>query len=170
MRKLMVLSMMAALIVSGAGLLACGGGGEKQAGQEPESKSAEETVVAEKDMSDKGDDVGGSGWKDIPIYSGASSFDSETAARMSATMSGMHEGGRSEVQLFKTGDDYEKVVSYYKSHMPRKGWEKVMDREEEEGWGSVWQKKDGRVLVNVSVIKDIEGECGIIIGRHEGTE
>ena len=136
MRKLIVLGIMAALIVSSAWLLACGGGGgEKQSGEEPESKSAEETVVA-----DKGGNAGGTDWKDIPIYSGAKPFDSEMAAQMSASMSSMGDKGSSKVQLYKTGDDYEKVVSYYKSHMSRKGWKMVMDKEEEEGWGSMWQK------------------------------
>jgi len=167
MRKLMVLGITVALIVSGAWLLACGGG-EKQAGEDSGSQPAGETTLADKDMKEASGDAGKAGWKDIPIYSGAQPFDSEMAARMSESMSSMADKSTSKVQLYKTGDDYEKVVSYYKSHMSRKGWKMVMDKEEEEGWGSMWQKKDGEVLVHVSVVKDIEGECGIIIGRHEG--
>ena len=90
------------------------------------------------------------------------------AKRMAASMSAMGDKGTSEMRLFKTGDDYGKVVSYYKSQMSRKGWEKMMEKEEEAGWGSMWQKKDGQILVNLTVVKDMEGECGIVIGRHKG--
>jgi len=163
MRKLMVLSLMTALILSSAWLLACGGG-EKQAGEESESQ---ETMLAEKEQDDTGGKVKGAGWKDIPIYSGAERFENEMTERMSQAMSARTEGGSSKVQFYKSRDDFDKIVSYYKSHMPRKGWEKVTDQEEEEGWGSMWQKGD-QVLVNVSVIRDVEGERGIIIARHEG--
>jgi len=165
MRKLMVLSLMAALILSSAWLLACGGG-EKQAGEETESQ---ETMLAEKGAEDKGGEVKGAGWKDIPMYSGAEQFENEMTERMSTAMSAQGEGRESRVQFYKSGDDFDKIVSYYKSHMPRKGWKKITDKEEEEGWGSMWQKGD-QVLVNVSVIRDVEGECGIIIARHEGLD
>jgi len=163
MRKLLVLSLMAALIFGSAWMVACGGG-EKQAGEESESQ---ETMLAEKDSEDKGGKVSGAGWKDIPIYSGAKQFESEMTERMSAAMTAQGQTGSSKVQFYKSGDDYDKIVSYYKSQMPSKGWEKVTDQEQEEGWGSMWQKGD-QVLVNVSVIRDIEGERGIIIARHEG--
>jgi hypothetical protein len=174
MRKMMVLGLAAAVIVSGACLLACGGGEKQESMSDTPGETADQEMAeAGKEAGAEagkgsGGDIGGSGWNDIPIYSGASRLESEMADRMSATMSGPGGKGSTEVRVFTTGDDYGKVVSYYKSHMSRKGWKKIMDREEQEGWGSVWQKGDGEVMVNVSVVKDIEGECGIIIGRHEG--
>jgi len=162
MRKLLALNLIAILIFGSAGLLACGGG-EKQAEEGTESP---ETMLAETDMEDTGGEVKGAAWKDIPIYSGADLFESEMTKRMSAAMTAQGETGASKVQFYKSGDDYDKIVSYYKSRMPRKGWKKVTDQEQEEGWGSMWQKGE-KVMVNVSVIRDIEGECGIIIARHE---
>ena len=161
MKRLLYLLLAALLVLSCLGWVACGGGGEKT--EEPTSESPDETVVA-----DKGDESGGSEWEDIPIYSGATRHESEMAKRMSATMGNMGDKGESEIRLFKAGDEYDKVVSYYKSQMPRKGWEKIMEKEEEAGWGSMWQKKDGEILVNLTVMKDMEGECGIAIGRHMG--
>jgi hypothetical protein len=164
MRKLLALTLTTALVLSSVWLLACGGGGEKQAGEEPESQ---ETMLAEKEQGDTGGEVKDAGWKDIPIYSGAERFENEMTERMSAAMSARSEGGSSKVQFYKSSDDFDKIVKYYKSHMSRKGWKLVTDQEEEEGWGSMWQKGDD-ILVNVSVIRDAEGERGIIIARHEG--
>jgi hypothetical protein len=163
MRRLLVLGLMAALIFSSLGLLACGGG-EKQAGEE---SASQETMLAEKESEDESGQVSEAGWKDIPIYSGAERFENEMTKRMSAAMTAQGQTGSSRVQFYKSGDDFNKIVSYYRAQMPRKGWEKVTDKEEEEGWGSMWQKGE-QVLVNVSVIRDIDGECGIVIARHEG--
>jgi hypothetical protein len=164
MKRMIVLGMAAALILSLLGLWACGGGGEKQAQQKTSSEPANEMVVAEKT-----EDQEGGGWSDIPIYSGA---DRKEDAGMSAAMSGAIGGYKeSEVRVYTTGDPFGQVVVYYKSQMPEKGWNKMTEGEEqEEGWGSVWQKKDGQILVNVSVVKDVDGECGIIIARHEGRQ
>jgi len=163
MRRLLVLSLMAALILGSAWLVACGGG-EKQAGEKTESQ---ETMLADKDSEDKDVKVSGAGWKDIPIFSGAERFESEMTERMSAAMTAQGQTKESKVQFYKSRDNYDKIVSYYKSQMPKKGWEKVTDQEQEEGWGSMWQKGE-QVLVNVTVLRDIEGERGIIIARHEG--
>lgn len=163
MRKLMVLSLVAALIFGSGWFLACGGG-EKQAGQETESQ---ETMLAETEQAGAEGQIGGPGWEDIPIYSGAERFENEMTRRMTAAMSARDEEGGSKVQFYKSGDDFDKIVSYYKSHMPRLGWEKITDQEQEEGWGCMWQKGD-QLLVNVSVIRDVNGERGIIIARHEG--
>jgi hypothetical protein len=164
MTKLMLLGLMAALIIGSAWLLGCGGG-EKQAGDEPGTQE----MMAEAGPEGQGEIAGGDVWEDIPIYSGAERFENEMTQRMSAAMSAGGEGGSSKVRFFKSGDDFDKIVSYYKSHMPRKGWKKITDQEEEEGWGCMWQKGD-QVMANVSVIRDIDGERGIIIARHEGIE
>jgi hypothetical protein len=164
MKRVIVLGMVAALILGLLGLWSCGGGGEKKAQQQTSSEPAEETIVAEKN-----EDQGGTGWGDIPIYSGADRKEDEgMSAAMTAAMGGYK---KSEVRIYTTGDPFGQVVAYYKSQMPKKGWNKMTEGEEqEEGWGSVWQKKDGQILVNVSVVKDIEGECGIILARHEGRQ
>jgi hypothetical protein len=161
MRKLLALTLMATLILGSAGLLACGG--EKKAEQEAESP---ETTLAETGMEETGGEVKDAGWKDIPVYSGAKVFENEMTKRMSAAMTAQGDVGASKVQFYKSGDDYDKIVKYYKAHMSRKGWKKVTDQEQEEGWGSMWQKGE-KVMVNVSVIRDIEGDRGIIIARHE---
>ena len=59
------------------------------------------------------------------------------------------------------------MISYYKSKMPKKGWTKLMDAQEDEGWGSAWHKKDGRFVANVTVVEEDDG-CHILLGRHEG--
>ncbi len=123
MRRLLVLGLMAALIFSGMWLLACGGG-EKQAGEE---SASQETMLAEKESEDESGQVSEAGWKDIPIYSGAQRFENEMTKRMSAAMTAQGQTGSSRVQFYKSGDDFNKIVSYYKAQMPRKGWEKVTE-------------------------------------------
>jgi hypothetical protein len=160
MKKLIVMWIVCALLFGGLGLMACGGGGQETE-QEVMSESGDEMVVAEAE-DEKKEEKGEGDWGDIPIYSGADRAEEELTAKMGASGSAI-----SEVRLYKTGDAYDKVVSFYKSRMSRKGWTKIMDKEDEEGWGSMWQKKDGQQLVNVSVVKDIDGQCGIVIGRHK---
>jgi hypothetical protein len=168
MQRLMVMCAICALLCGVFGLLACGGGGQETE-QKTASELSDEIVVAEAER-EKKDAKGEAEWGDVPIYSGASRHESEMVDQMTAAMSGMGDEAASEVRFFKTGDEFEKVVDYYQSEMPRQGWAMAVEKKDPGGWNSMWQKKGGHVLVSLTVVKDVEGECGIVIGRHLGRE
>ena len=100
-------------------------------------------------------------WADIPIYPGATYQGPEPC---SVELEYYKE---CEQRRYESKDSPEKVCSFYKVEIPKKGWQEAYWGESEVSCGGAWQKRDGEILSDLNVFEWIENTV-IVIVRAEG--
>ena len=151
MKKVILLLVMAALLV-GVGLVGCG---PKKDGttQTPTSTSTPSETTTTTPS------VGGSALPDIPIYPSMRQI--QQASQQFPVTAGY---GKADVRAYETNDSAEKIVDFYKSQMPAKGWV-------ESQWLDTPQFKNGAYSKNseediaVIWIVSAEGKTQVILMR-----
>jgi hypothetical protein len=116
LRKVISLLLVLVIMLGCIGLVACGG--EEESGTTP--TNGEPTAPAEKETPSSG---GGFTWDDMPVYPGATT---DEGTWTSVTKDNAH----FESHLYETNDSLSAVADFYKSEMPKNGWN-------QQGWAQV---------------------------------
>jgi hypothetical protein len=126
----------------------------------PEQTPAEATVEAYTASSATTIAIGSEKiWLDIPIYP-------ESKIAFSQTISNPNENFSKEARrTYKSEDDMTKVSAYYKSEMPKNGWEEISWKEEQGEINAQFGKNNKKDLakINISVEK---GQTYMIFVRY----
>lgn len=122
MKKVISLVLVLVMVLACASLVACGGGGAPPPSGEPTPPPSEDGVTPPPSAE------GGFTWDDMPTYPGASQI------AKGSWMEPPQEGELHKVEWrhYQTGDSQDKVFAFYKSAMPGKGWQQMMEMEMEE--------------------------------------
>ena len=164
MKKLMVLALAFILATSCLSFIACGGGEKKEetTTETPAETSAPEEVTREETH------AGGLNWGDVPIYPGAKRR--EQTADNIVVEETKKQFRKVEERLYVVADPPEKVLSFYRKEMPKKGWN--IGSEVDSGGGSTyceWLKDGGNKAVVISTTKRItDGQTSLDILKVEG--
>ena len=153
MKKVLSLVLVVVMILGCIGFVACGG---EDGGTTPPSNG--ETVPPSNGETTPPSGVGGFTWNDMPVYPGAE-IDEEALAGSPAHQ----DPGKMEWHCYKTGDNFNTVVDFYKSEMPKEGWQKIhwVDRETTI---AEWTMEEGRYHKN----DWLEQACVTITDKAEG--
>lgn len=118
MKKVVSLVLLVVMVLACAGFAACDGGGAPPPSGEPTPPPSEDGVTPPPS-------AGGFTWDDMPTYPGASQI--AKGSWMEPPQEG--ELHRVEWRHYETGDGKSKVFAFYKSAMPGKGWQQMMEME-----------------------------------------
>ena len=107
---------------------------------------------------------GGEGinWDDMPTYPGA-----DTDERSWVTIS-EGEGFQSETRIYVTSDSADKVADFYKSEMPRNGWDQVMWTSAGDVENGIYGKNGEQDVAQIMIMEEEEQGTQIQLTRiHE---
>ena len=162
MKKLTSLMLVFILALSCVSLVACGSGEKEEA--RPETVPTAEREAKPSPMPEEKPASGGLTWDDMPIYPGADT-DEEIWSSMS------EEGGaQRETRPYWTEDSFDKVVDFYKSEMPKNGWDQMMWTDAGELANGVYSKNNDQDGAQVVITDNREGETAIQLTRLTGLQ
>ena len=159
--RLLLLVMVALLVI--AGLAGCGSkkGGETQT--PPSTSSPTGTVTPSGTATPSGTttpSAGGSAWPDIPLYPGL-----RQVQRVSQSLPQTQGYVKAEFRVYETNDSLEKVVAFYKSQMPAKGWEEILGTATNPQFSMGGYTKNNETDIAWVWVFSVEGKTEVMLGR-----
>ena len=148
MKKVLALTLALAMLAIGITLTGCGPNNTGTA-QTPAPSGTTAPQAA----------TGGSAWPDIPIYSSLRQIQ-KSSMPVPPTVG----NAKAEFRYYETNDSLEKVVAFYKSQMPAKGWD-------ETPWTEAPQLSMGMYTRNAEEniawvwVFSVEGKTQVLLGR-----
>ena len=160
MKKVLALTLALAMLIVGITLAGCGpknGGTTQTPASAPPSAPASTPAPSGTTAPQAAKD--GSAWPDIPIYSSLRQIQ-----KSSMPVPPTAGNAKAEFRYYETKDSLEKVVAFYKSQMPAKGWEETPWTEAPQLSMGMYTKNAESNIAWVWVFS-VEGKTQVLLGR-----